>query len=137
MTTLLCTVLRGFAAHHLLVCAHRGLVYALIAGNLGFDPLGLKPADEEAYNAIATKELNNGRLGEMLAVIDAPPPSPWSWALAGLDFLCFLTHPPMCLPTAMIGAAGMIVQELVSGKGIAEFLGLEAPLPAAFDTNPF
>jgi hypothetical protein len=37
----------------------------------------------------------------------------------------------------MIGAAGMIVQELVSGKGIAEFLGLEAPLPAAFDTNPF
>ena len=100
---------------------------------MGFDPLGLKPADEEAYNAIATKELNNGRLGEMLAVIDAPPPS----VPPCLCLDCFLTHPPMCLPTAMIGAAGMIVQELVSGKGIAEFLGLEAPLPAAFDTNPF
>jgi len=38
---------------------------------------------------------------------------------------------------AMIGAAGMIVQELVNGKGILENLGLEKALPAAFDTNPF
>jgi len=36
---------------------------------------------------------------------------------------------------AMIGVAGMIVQELVNGKGILENLGLEGPLPAAFDTN--
>jgi hypothetical protein len=69
MTTVLCTALRGFAAHHRLVCA-------LNAGNLGFDPLGLKPADEEAYNTMATKELNNGRLGKMLVVIDAPLPPP-------------------------------------------------------------
>ena len=36
---------------------------------------------------------------------------------------------------AMIGAAGMIVQELVNGKGIFENLGLEGALPKAFDTG--
>ena len=36
---------------------------------------------------------------------------------------------------AMIGAAGMIVQELVNGKGILENLGLEGALPKAFDTG--
>ena len=34
---------------------------------------------------------------------------------------------------AMLGAAGMLVQELVNGKGIMENLGLEKALPAAFD----
>merc|ERR1711975_204703 len=48
-------------------------------GNLGFDPLGLKPTDEKELVAMKTKELNNGRL-------------------------------------AMIAAAGMIAQELVSGQ---------------------
>lgn len=38
---------------------------------------------------------------------------------------------------AMIGAAGMLVQELVSGKGILESLGLEKALPAAFDKGLF
>ena len=38
---------------------------------------------------------------------------------------------------AMIGVAGMIVQELVNGKGILENLGLEQALPSAFDTAPF
>jgi light-harvesting complex I chlorophyll a/b binding protein 1 len=36
---------------------------------------------------------------------------------------------------AMIGTAGMIVQELVNGKGILENLGLEGALPKAFDTG--
>jgi len=36
---------------------------------------------------------------------------------------------------AMLGTAGMLVQELVNGKGILENLGLEKALPAAFDTN--
>jgi light-harvesting complex I chlorophyll a/b binding protein 1 len=36
---------------------------------------------------------------------------------------------------AMIGAAGMIVQELINGKGILENLGLEGALPKAFDTG--
>ena len=36
---------------------------------------------------------------------------------------------------AMIGVAGMIVQELVNGKGILENLGLEGSLPKAFDTG--
>ena len=38
---------------------------------------------------------------------------------------------------AMIGVAGMLVQELVNGKGILENLGLEGSLPAAFDTGSF
>jgi len=48
------------------------------AGDLGFDPAGLKPTDPKELMEMQTKEINNGRL-------------------------------------AMIGAAGMIVQELVSG----------------------
>merc|ERR1719253_2359230 len=47
------------------------------AGDLGFDPLGLKPTDPAELKEMQTKELNNGRL-------------------------------------AMIAAAGMIVQELVT-----------------------
>jgi light-harvesting complex I chlorophyll a/b binding protein 4 len=48
------------------------------SGDLGFDPLGLKPTDPEELKQMKTKELNNGRL-------------------------------------AMIAAAGMVAQELVSG----------------------
>ena len=33
-----------------------------VNGDLGFDPLGFKPSDEEAFNNIRTKELQNGRL---------------------------------------------------------------------------
>jgi hypothetical protein len=51
------------------------------AGDMGFDPLGLKPADPKELKEMQTKELNNGRL-------------------------------------AMIGAAGMIAQEFVSGAKI-------------------
>ena len=54
-------------------------------GDLGFDPLGLKPQDEEELMVIQTKELNNGRL-------------------------------------AMIGVAGMLVQELVKPEDILSFL---------------
>tara|TARA_B110001452_G_scaffold123525_1_gene102426 strand:- start:1492 stop:2118 length:627 start_codon:yes stop_codon:yes gene_type:complete len=48
-------------------------------GDLGFDPLGLKPTSAAEYKDMATKELNNGRL-------------------------------------AMFAIAGMIGQELASGK---------------------
>merc|ERR1719352_482554 len=48
-------------------------------GNLGFDPLGLKPTDEKELIEMKSKELNNGRL-------------------------------------AMIAAAGMVAQELVTGQ---------------------
>jgi hypothetical protein len=34
----------------------------IIPGDLGFDPLGLKPTDAEEMKAMQTKELNNGRL---------------------------------------------------------------------------
>jgi hypothetical protein len=55
-----------------------------INGDLGFDPLGLKPKDAEGFAVMQTKEINNGRL-------------------------------------AMIGAAGMIAQELVGqNQGILE-----------------
>jgi len=48
-------------------------------GNLGFDPLGLKPTDPQELKEMQNKELNNGRL-------------------------------------AMLAAAGMIAQEMVSGQ---------------------
>ena len=50
-----------------------------VAGDYGWDPLGLKPTSEAELKEMQTKELNNGRL-------------------------------------AMIAAAGMIAQELASGK---------------------
>lgn len=50
-----------------------------VNGDLNFDPLGLKPADEESFNVMRTKELQNGRL-------------------------------------AMLGIAGMVAQELVTGQ---------------------
>jgi hypothetical protein len=56
-------------------------------GDVGFDPLNLKPEDPEEFAELHTKELQNGRL-------------------------------------AMIGASGMILQELVNGKEIFVNLGL-------------
>lgn len=56
-------------------------------GDIGFDPLGLKPEDPEEFLKLHTKELQNGRL-------------------------------------AMLGAAGMIAQELVNGKEIFVNLGV-------------
>jgi hypothetical protein len=38
-----------------------------VNGDLGFDPLGLKPTSESAFNTLRTKELQNGRLA-MLGV---------------------------------------------------------------------
>ena len=38
-----------------------------IPGNLGFDPLGLMPDDEEEFFAMQTKELQNGRLAMLAA----------------------------------------------------------------------
>merc|ERR1719443_567973 len=54
------------------------------SGNLGFDPLNLKPTDPAELKEMQTKELNNGRL-------------------------------------AMIAAAGMVVQELVTQDKLALF----------------
>jgi hypothetical protein len=55
-------------------------------GDVGFDPLGLKPTDKYEFQVMQTKELQNGRL-------------------------------------AMIGAAGMCMQELMSHKTIFETYG--------------
>jgi len=50
-----------------------------VPGDLGFDPLGIKPTDPKKFKDMQTKELNNGRL-------------------------------------AMLAAAGMLAQELATGK---------------------
>ncbi|CAM9671883.1 unnamed protein product [Pylaiella littoralis] len=63
------------------VTGEGGLKEDYSPGDLGFDPLGIKPQDEEALEVMQTKELNNGRL-------------------------------------AMIGIAGMLVQELVNPADI-------------------
>lgn len=52
-----------------------------IAGDIGFDPLGLKPKNDAAFKTMRTKEINNGRL-------------------------------------AMLGVAGFVAQELVTGTAI-------------------
>jgi len=54
-----------------------------VPGDLGYDPLGLKPTEPDAFLEMQNKELNNGRL-------------------------------------AMIGMAGMVVQELVSGDKLLD-----------------
>lgn len=64
-------------------------------GDVGFDPLGLKPTDALEFEEIHTKELQNGRL-------------------------------------AMLGIAGMVVQELVNGKEIFVSMGVA---PDRFDPS--
>jgi hypothetical protein len=44
------------------------LVDGYYPGDLGFDPLGLKPKTEEAFNLMVTKEINNGRLAMFAAM---------------------------------------------------------------------
>jgi len=55
-----------------------------LPGDIGFDPLNLKPSDPAELEAMQNKELNNGRL-------------------------------------AMIGTAGLVAQELVSGDKILDY----------------
>jgi len=38
-----------------------------VPGDIGFDPLGLKPTDPEEFKIMQTKELQNGRLGMLAA----------------------------------------------------------------------
>ena len=44
-----------------------GLLDSYYPGDIGFDPLGLKPEDPEEFNVMATKELQNGRLAMLAA----------------------------------------------------------------------
>jgi hypothetical protein len=44
------------------------LVDGYYPGDIGFDPLGLKPTDAEGFSKMATKELQNGRLAMLAAI---------------------------------------------------------------------
>ena len=44
------------------VTGEGGMREDYVPGDLGFDPLGLAPENEEDLNVMKTKELNNGRL---------------------------------------------------------------------------
>lgn len=79
--------LKGWEAPGDVLGSGRTLKEDYFPGDIGFDPLGLKPQDPEEFLALHTKELQNGRL-------------------------------------AMLGAAGIIAQELVNGKEIFVNLGL-------------
>lgn len=49
-----------------------------IPGDLGFDPLGLKPQEEAALKVMKTKELNHGRLAVSVGIpsLSCPPSDP-------------------------------------------------------------
>ena len=79
--------LKGWEAPGDVFGSGRTLKEDYFPGDVGFDPLGLKPSDPEEFLALHTKELQNGRL-------------------------------------AMLGAAGIMAQELVNGKEIFVNLGL-------------
>ncbi len=53
-------------------------------GDLGFDPLGLKPTEPEALKEMQTKELNNGRLVSRACGPRLPTAVGWAsvWLLA-------------------------------------------------------
>ena len=65
-----------------------------VAGDFGFDPLGLKPTDPEELKVMQTKELNNGRLA-MVSACPLPArthsTSNLMAADSGTDLLCM--HP--------------------------------------------
>lgn len=44
------------------VTGEGGMRVDYVPGDLGFDPLGLAPDDQDELNVMKTKELNNGRL---------------------------------------------------------------------------
>ena len=74
------TIVTAFASPSA-VTGEGGLKEDYSPGDLGFDPLNIKPKTQAALEKMQTKELNNGRL-------------------------------------AMIGIAGMLVQELQTGQDI-------------------
>ncbi|CAM9488772.1 unnamed protein product, partial [Hapterophycus canaliculatus] len=50
------------------VTGEGGMRLDYVPGDLGFDPLGLAPDDEEDLSVMKTKELNNGRLA-MIGIV--------------------------------------------------------------------
>ena len=61
-----------------------------VPGDIGFDPLGLKPEDPEEFRIMQTKELQNGRLGMIAAAgflaQEAVTKATWGTAVGLPDF---------------------------------------------------
>ena len=47
-----------------------------MGGDLGFDPLGLRPSEQEAWERVQLRELKNGRLA-MFAILGMIVPRAW------------------------------------------------------------
>jgi len=61
-----------------------------VPGDIGFDPLGLKPSDPEEFREMQTKELQNGRLAMLAAfgfmIQEGVTGQTWGTALGAPDF---------------------------------------------------
>ena len=87
-------------------------------GDLGFDPLGLKPTDPAELREMQEKELSHGAAPAPPLLPALPPPPTPRGEAAAARAAAGLTPPrtPAAGRLGMLAAAGFMAQEAVSGK---------------------